>query len=136
MSGSLFELRPRVGDLWEFKTPNKQKKRKIVGSIQRQQHNGKDGQIVVLPRVMWKRLPKGRYSSLRVKWLLKYGWLVTRKALATCPKCNGSGSVKGNEVEDREVNIEVDLDYNCPRCHGDRYVVTDTPMNLTFRSFK
>jgi hypothetical protein len=113
-----FPIRPRVGDVWEFKLPNKPKRRKIVGSVAREIHEGKEGQEVLLPRVRWKRAPKGRYSSIRVKWLLKYGKLIYRMCEEVCPKCNGTGSVKGCEIEDRGVHIEVDLDYNCDRCHG------------------
>lgn len=133
MNGSLFELRPRVGDLWEFKLPKKQKKRKVVGSIAREQHEGNNGQVVILPRVNWQREPKGRYSSLRVKWLLKCGWLVTRKVEEPCQFCSGTGTVKGHEIEGREVHIEVDLDYNCPRCAGEGKIVVNKLMGKSFK---
>ena len=78
-SGCLSRLvRPRVGDVWEFQIPNKPKRTKTVGSIVRTQHANPGGGVCVLPRVYWRRLPKGRYSSIRVKWLLKYGRLVYR----------------------------------------------------------
>ena len=79
-SGCLRRLvRPRVGDTWEFKTPNKPKKTKVIAAIYRMQHcAGKNGEILVLPRVQWRHAPKGRSTSIRVKWLLKYGRLVYR----------------------------------------------------------
>ncbi len=79
---SKFYYRPRVGDVWEFKTPTKPKRKKTVGKIFSTYHSMSDkSKQVRLPRVHWKRLPKGRYSSMRVKWLLKYGRLISRNGV-------------------------------------------------------
>ena len=80
MSAELFALRPRKGDVWELKLPNKRKMVKTVEYVVMEYHKKQDGSQVKFPRVYWRRLPKGRESSLRVKWLLKYGRLVSRKA--------------------------------------------------------
>lgn len=77
---------PRVGDEWEFALPNKSKKRKIIASISYEWHRGKwDDDTCKYsmsrhPRVNWQRRNKGRYSSLRVKWLMKYGRRISTKA--------------------------------------------------------
>lgn len=75
---SLFYYRPKPGDIWELCIPGKRKKVKTVGQIYRIRYQGKDGGQPLLPAVHWKRLPKGRYSSIRVKWLLLYGRLLKR----------------------------------------------------------
>lgn len=77
--------RPRKGDLWEFKLPGKPKRQKEVGRVRRvyvdkfDENNRWAGQKRIM-YVDWKRLPKGRYSGLRVKVLLKHGKRVSTKA--------------------------------------------------------
>ena len=75
---SLFSIRPKKDDVWELQLPNKKKQRKIVDRIIIEYHRGKNGRQIKFPRVYWRRLPNGRVTSLRVKWLLKYGKLVSR----------------------------------------------------------
>jgi len=75
---SIFYYRPKPGDLWEFKLPGKRKQTKVVGRIYSIWYRLKAGRQGRKPTVHWARLPKGRYSSIRVKWLLKYGRLVRR----------------------------------------------------------
>lgn len=79
-------LRPMIGDEWEFKLPGKSKKRKIVGSIGIEWHQGEWNPETCRhsqskhPRVNWRRRNKGRYTSIRVKWLLKYGRRISTEA--------------------------------------------------------
>lgn len=77
---SMFYYRPRPGDVWEIRIPGKSKKIKTVNYVYMQDYLKKDFSIVQHPRVEWERLPKGRYTGLRVKWLLKYGKLIKRRA--------------------------------------------------------
>lgn len=85
-SGAIVLLVPRVGDEWEFQLPGKSKRRKIVASISHEWHRGKwcfeacRHSETMHPRVNWKRQSKGRYTSLRVKWLLKYGRRLSTEA--------------------------------------------------------
>lgn len=72
--------RPRPGDIWELKIPGKRKVTKEVGRVEMTQMSRKDGSLVRRPYVNWARLPKGRYSGIRVKWLLKHGRLVSTRA--------------------------------------------------------
>lgn len=69
---------PRIGDVWEYKLPNKRKKIKTIHRVSWIWCERKNGSLVRKPFVEWKRLPKGRYTSLRVKSLLKYGKLIER----------------------------------------------------------
>lgn len=77
---------PRAGDEWEFQLPGKSKKRKIVDYISHEWHQGKwDAEKCRHvqsrhPRVNWRRLNKGRYTSIRVKWLLKNGRRISTEA--------------------------------------------------------
>ena len=77
---------PRVGDEWDFTIPGKSRKRKIIGWISYEWHQGKwesEARRFTQskhPRVNWRRLNKGRYTSIRVKWLLKYGRRVSTEA--------------------------------------------------------
>jgi hypothetical protein len=79
-------LFPRVGDEWEFKLPGKSKKLKVVDRIHFDEHRGEwDFEKCRYAqswhfRVHWKRQNKGRYTSLRVKALLKYGRRLSTKA--------------------------------------------------------
>jgi hypothetical protein len=70
---------PRKGDIWEYKLPNKPKKCKEIGNIRMVQMETKNGNLVFRPYIEWVRLPKGRYSGIRAKWLLKYGTRVSTK---------------------------------------------------------
>lgn len=80
---------PRVGDEWEFQLPGKSKKRKIVGSISVEWHQGEWNpdtcryEKTKHPRVNWQRRNKGRYTSIRVKWLLKHGQRISTEAERT-----------------------------------------------------
>jgi len=71
---------PRVGDIWEIKTPGKRKKRKEIGGVRLVLMRKKDGSCVHRPYIDWFRYPKGRYTGIRVKWLLKYGTRISTKA--------------------------------------------------------
>lgn len=64
---------PRVGDIWEFQIPGKRKKRKQIGAIIRTRVWGPNGTQPLRVYIQWARLPKGRYSGIRPKTLLKYG---------------------------------------------------------------
>lgn len=71
---------PHVGDIWEIKLPGKPKKQKEIGTIGMVWVQRENGTEVRRPYVHWDRLPKGRYSGIRVKWLLKYGKRISTKA--------------------------------------------------------
>ena len=71
---------PRKGDIWEFQRPGKRKKRKEIGEIFMMLMRKTDGTYVRRPYVQWQRWPKGRYSGIRVKWLLKYGHRISTQA--------------------------------------------------------
>ena len=76
---------PRVGDIWEVIIPAtaKRKRKRIVkeiGLIYKTWYERANGTQVKRPYCEWKRLPKGRYSGMRVKWLLKYGTRISTKA--------------------------------------------------------
>jgi hypothetical protein len=78
-------VKPCVGDIWEVIIPataTRKRKRivKEIGSIYMTWYSRKDGSHVKHPYCEWKRLPKGRYSGLRVKWLLKYGTRISTAA--------------------------------------------------------
>lgn len=75
---SLFALRPRAGDVWEVRVPGKRKKTKTVWFVFSRSYYDARDQIVQRPTVAWKRRPRGRYTQMRVKHLLKYGRLVKR----------------------------------------------------------
>jgi hypothetical protein len=75
--------RPKQGDEWEVKLPGKRKIVKIVGSVHRcwvQYWVGTISQQKRRPYVMWQRAPKGRYSGVTVKALIKYGKRLSTKA--------------------------------------------------------
>lgn len=76
---------PRVGDIWEFKLPGRLKRVKEIGSIYLRWYEGKwDGhqftRDIRRPAIEWYRLPKGRYTGIRPKTLLKYGRRISTKA--------------------------------------------------------
>lgn len=71
---------PRVGDIWEFQIPGKRKKRKRIGAIIRTRVWGPHGTQPLRVYIQWDRLPKGRYSGIRPKTLLKYGRRLSTKA--------------------------------------------------------
>jgi len=73
-------LRPKIGDIWEVALPGKRKIVKEVGSVRMVWLERKDRTYVRRPYVSWFRLSKGRYSGIRVKWLLRYGRLISTKA--------------------------------------------------------
>lgn len=80
---NLFHYRPRKGDIWTFKTPNKRRKTKTVARVSRTWYTlpwsfETGHRALRIPTVHWVRLNKGRYSSIRVKWLLKHGELLKR----------------------------------------------------------
>jgi signal peptidase I len=64
---------PRKGDTWEYKLPNKPKKVKVIDYIYKEQFGNKWHFCV-----KWFRWPRGRYSALAVRTLLKYGRLISR----------------------------------------------------------
>jgi hypothetical protein len=73
-------VRPRAGDYWEFKLPGKPKRVKEVDRIGvkwGKRHNGTTG---FYRYVHWARAPKGRYSGLSLRLLLKYGQRMSTKA--------------------------------------------------------
>jgi hypothetical protein len=81
-SHALFGLRPKAGDVWEFKRKGR-KVRKEVGSIYLTWFTvgeWPNKTQVKLPYVAWKRMPKGRYSGMRVKRLMKNGTRISTKA--------------------------------------------------------
>jgi hypothetical protein len=77
---------PKVGDIWEYRLPLKPKRTKEVGRVHRkwidkQDANGNwSGQRRIM-YVGWRRLPKGRYSGIRVKVLMKYGKRISTRAI-------------------------------------------------------
>jgi hypothetical protein len=77
-------VRPRPGDTWEIKIPNRPKKVKRIGKINRIWIRSKDGRgefgNVRRIYIHWYRLPKGRYSGITLKGLLKYGRLIQSNA--------------------------------------------------------
>jgi hypothetical protein len=77
MSTSIFSMRPKAGDVWEFKLPNKSKKRKTINRVTLSWCASKGRQYRAMV-VWWERLPKGRYTGLRVKKLIKHGQLIRR----------------------------------------------------------
>lgn len=78
----LFGMRPKVGDVWTIK----RKGRKIikeVGKIYRtrfRRGSGENETYPLLVYIEWKRLPKGRYSGIRAKRLMKNGTRISTKA--------------------------------------------------------
>jgi hypothetical protein len=78
-------ITPKVGDEWEFRLPGKPKRTKEIGKVRRKwvdkfDSNGHwHGQRRIM-YVEWRRLPKGRYSGIRVKLLLKHGKRISTKA--------------------------------------------------------
>lgn len=70
---------PRKGDIWEFQIPGKRKKRKEIGTIHRTWFQRPDGTYGRRPYINWYRLPKGRYSGIRPKTLLKCGRRISTK---------------------------------------------------------
>lgn len=78
MISAKFSLRPKRGDEWEVRLPGKPRIVKIIGNVRRMYISRHDavGKWVGNQRIMyvdWYRLPKGRYSGIRVKELIKYG---------------------------------------------------------------
>ena len=77
---------PKVGDIWEFRLPGKPKRQKEIGSVRRKWVDKFDasgnwaGQRRIM-YVQWHRLPKGRYSGVRVKLLMKYGKRISTRAI-------------------------------------------------------
>jgi hypothetical protein len=78
-------IQPAVGDDWTFKLPGKRRKTKRVGSVELRwlvvgydkSYNPTNEQILY---VSWARAPKGRYSGISVRALLKYGQRISTKA--------------------------------------------------------
>lgn len=70
---------PRPGDTWEFRIPGKRKKCKTIWYIGRE-YKWEKGRFVRRPMIMWKRHPKGRYTGIRPRVLLKYGKRISTKA--------------------------------------------------------
>jgi len=77
-------VRPRPGDTWEIRRPNRPKIVKRIGKISRIWIRSKDGRgefgSVRRIYIQWYRLPKGRYSGITLKGLLKYGRLIQSNA--------------------------------------------------------
>lgn len=63
-----FSLRPKIGDVWKIKRKGRFVT-KTVGDISRIYFS----EGYRLPWIEWERLPKGRYSGIRAKWLMKNG---------------------------------------------------------------
>jgi hypothetical protein len=77
---------PKIGDIWEFRLPGKPKRQKEVGRVHRKWVDKQDanGNWAGQRRIMyvgWRRLPKGRYSGIRVKLLMKYGKRISTRAI-------------------------------------------------------
>lgn len=72
-------VRPKAGDIWEVARPGKRKIVKEVGTVRMVWMQREDGTHVRRPYAAWSRLNKGRYSGIRVKFLLKYGRRVSTK---------------------------------------------------------
>lgn len=72
-------MKPKVGDIWEVRRPNRRMIRKEIGSF---------GKIWIgdyesgrkVPWIYWRREPKGRYSGITVSRLLEFGKLISTKA--------------------------------------------------------
>jgi hypothetical protein len=78
----LFGIRPKVGDVWTIKRKGR-KITKEVGRIYRtrfRRGSGENETQPLLVYVEWARLPKGRYSGIRAKWLMKNGTRISTKA--------------------------------------------------------
>jgi len=78
MSAPPFNLRPKPRDVWTFKLPNKRRQTKTVGRISRRwssRWNAEERRFIQRrhPVVSWLRNNKGRYSALRVRFLLLHG---------------------------------------------------------------
>ncbi len=80
---NIFSYRPRKGDIWEVRIPGKSKMTKEVGRVHCDWYRRDDESHCKHPTVDWCRLPKGRHTSIRVKWLLKFGKLVRRSPSTT-----------------------------------------------------
>lgn len=78
----LFGIRPKVGDVWSIKRKGR-KITKEVGRIYRSRFRRGSGENETQPLLVyveWARLPKGRYSGIRAKWLMKNGTRISTKA--------------------------------------------------------
>ena len=67
---------PRAGATWEIKIPGKRKVVKVIDYINFEWIYVSRDKDMRWPIAHFKRQPKGRYSSLRIKGLLKYGKLI------------------------------------------------------------
>lgn len=70
---------PRVGDVWEFKLPNKTKRLKEIGKIYMAPYSREDGTMLRSPFIEWTSLTKGRHTGINVRELLKYGTRISSK---------------------------------------------------------
>ena len=69
-------IRPKVGDTWKFKTPKmKRSKTKTIGRIRFESLSSGKRRLYV----DWERWPKGRYSGVFIRVLLKYGIRISEK---------------------------------------------------------
>ncbi len=71
---------PRPGDEWEFKCPGKPRKTKTLDSIRFWEFM-RSGRCVNLITIWFCRRPKGRYTYIRPRVLLKYGRRLSTKAV-------------------------------------------------------
>ncbi|PSR24728.1 MAG: hypothetical protein C7B46_20920 [Sulfobacillus benefaciens] len=71
---------PRRGDIWEYQLPGQRKKRKEIGTITRQRRYLSAHSQPLRVFIAWKRRPKGRYSGIWPKALLRYGRRVSTRA--------------------------------------------------------
>ena len=76
---------PAVGDYWEIKLPGKRRKTKEVGAVEMRffvvgYDENRRPINKQLEYVEWARLPKGRYSGIKVSVLMKYGRRISTKA--------------------------------------------------------
>lgn len=81
----MYPVRPRKGDIWEFQLPGKPKRRKEVGKVGWKWTNVYDGKGNWIGQrkrmyVSWYRLPKGRYTGIRVRKLIETGKRLSTRA--------------------------------------------------------
>lgn len=79
------KVRPQKGDIWEFKLPGKPRRRKQVGCVSKMLVDKYDRQgnwvkQVRVWYVQWYRLPKGRYTGIRLAKLMEVGKRISTKA--------------------------------------------------------
>lgn len=66
-------VKPRIGDMWEYKLPGKSKKQKIINDIWMKEFLKVGGGLIKRPYCEFYHEPKGRTTGMRAKVLMKYG---------------------------------------------------------------